>query len=131
MASTLGIPDSGNLVTMDFNKNTIDEDPDWIWLVAVLRFSHGHWTVAESSMGGEQRLSIGLSRLLNSQLLIIGVTLGMRRTKYGSHHLKKIGCRISTLPINPKIKKPPKQAWRCLPRDQLRMMMRPRSPTIP
>ncbi|KAI5662941.1 hypothetical protein M9H77_22264 [Catharanthus roseus] len=38
LASILGIPDNGNSVTVDSNRKTIDEDPDWNFDIACSRF---------------------------------------------------------------------------------------------
>ncbi|KAI5652322.1 hypothetical protein M9H77_29509 [Catharanthus roseus] len=55
LASILGIPDTGNSVTMDSNIRKIDEDSDWNFDTACSHFEiqPGHWTVAESSMGDD------------------------------------------------------------------------------
>ncbi|KAI5653416.1 hypothetical protein M9H77_30603 [Catharanthus roseus] len=118
LAPILWIPDNGNSFTMESNRKTIDEDLDWNFGMACSRFKiwpralhhrkiihgddfpnllhcglayfFGHTLVQKGTTLENEDYQQDRSRLLNTQLLITAVTLGMRRTKCGSHHLKQI-----------------------------------------
>ncbi|KAI5668604.1 hypothetical protein M9H77_18457 [Catharanthus roseus] len=139
----LGIPKTGNSITVASNKITINEDPDWNfdtacshfeiqpWALDRRRIIHGgnflnllhralayfFWRTLVQKGGGFgevcivniylidklfNRSPLSLSSLIIHTMRNTGcdttksVTHGTRRTKCGSHHPKKIGCKNVT-----------------------------------
>ncbi|KAI5653667.1 hypothetical protein M9H77_30854 [Catharanthus roseus] len=118
LASILGIPHTGNSVTVDSNRKIIDENLDLnlIWLVAILRSGCGHWTIAVSSTGAIFRIffiellliSLGTHLFKRGRFFLPVMSILQEnedyqqdcsrtmRTKCGSHYSKKIDYKNKT-----------------------------------
>ncbi|KAI5681686.1 hypothetical protein M9H77_02914 [Catharanthus roseus] len=107
LATILWILDAGNSVIVDSNRKIIEEDPDWNFDKACTAQPYPLFldNLNNTEYWENEDYQQERNSLLNSQLLITVVTHGIKRTKYGSQHLKKIDCGNTTRPANPILRK--------------------------